>query len=116
MSTPTSPAPEYGTPNPVTATPDPGVAAAPEPGVASAPDPGPRPGSLRRSDHRLVAGVCGGIAEYLRVDPTLVRLVVTLLTLFGGSGVLVYAVGWLVMPDARGDVVAQRLVERVRKR
>ena len=52
-----------------------------------------------RRDHKL-AGVCGGIAEYLGWDPTLVRVLWILLTLAGGSGVLIYLILWLVMPEA----------------
>ncbi|WP_266181694.1 PspC domain-containing protein [Dyella humicola] len=52
-----------------------------------------------RSD-RKIAGVCGGIAEHFGWDPTLVRLGWVLLTLMGGSGVLIYLILWLVMPEA----------------
>ncbi|WP_243043101.1 PspC domain-containing protein [Dyella sedimenti] len=48
---------------------------------------------------RKLAGVCGGIAEYLGWDPTLVRLLWVVLTLLGGSGVVAYIVLWIVMPD-----------------
>jgi len=44
-------------------------------------------------------GVCGGIAEYLNVDPTIVRLVWVLLALTYGSGILLYIVAALVMPN-----------------
>ena len=53
-------------------------------------------GMLRRSDDdRVVAGVCGGIAEALGVDPNFVRLVFTLLALAGGAGIVLYAAVWL---------------------
>ncbi|MGC1549194.1 MAG: PspC domain-containing protein [Rhodanobacter sp.] len=52
-----------------------------------------------RSD-RTLAGVCGGIAEYLGWDPTLVRVGWIILTLLGGSGILIYLIMWLVMPEA----------------
>jgi signal transduction histidine kinase len=53
---------------------------------------------LRRSDDdRVVAGVCAGIAEQLGVDPTLVRLIFTLLALAGGAGIVLYAAAWLTM-------------------
>jgi len=56
---------------------------------------------LQRSRRdRKLAGVCGGIAEYLGWDPTLVRVLWILLTLAGGSGVLIYLILWLVMPEA----------------
>jgi Putative stress-responsive transcriptional regulator len=52
-----------------------------------------------RSDRRL-AGVCAGIAEYFGWDPTLVRVGWIVLTLLGGSGILLYLIMWLVMPEA----------------
>lgn len=53
----------------------------------------------RSSTDRKIAGVCGGIAEYLGWDPTLVRLLWIVLTLAGGSGILIYLILWVVMPD-----------------
>jgi phage shock protein C len=53
----------------------------------------------RSSTDRKLAGVCGGIAQYLGWDPTLVRLLWILLTLAGGSGILIYLILWVVMPD-----------------
>ncbi|PWK89925.1 PspC domain-containing protein [Fulvimonas soli] len=50
--------------------------------------------------NRTLAGVCGGIAEYCGWDPTLVRVGWIILTLLGGSGILLYLILWLVMPDA----------------
>jgi len=52
-----------------------------------------------RNDRRL-AGVCGGIAEYFGWDSTLVRVAWILLTLLGGSGILLYLIFWVVMPEA----------------
>jgi signal transduction histidine kinase len=49
------------------------------------------------SERRVLAGVCAGIAEALDVDPTLVRLVFTLLALAGGAGILLYVALWLYM-------------------
>lgn len=55
---------------------------------------------LQRSHrHRSLAGVCGGIADYFGWDPTMVRVAWIVLTLLGGSGILLYLVMWLVMPD-----------------
>ncbi|WP_267224299.1 PspC domain-containing protein [Dyella silvae] len=48
---------------------------------------------------RKIAGVCGGIAEYLGWDPTLVRILWVVLTLLGGSGIVAYLVLWLLMPE-----------------
>lgn len=54
----------------------------------------------RSRQNRTLAGVCGGIAEYLGWDPTLVRVAWIVFVLLGGSGVLAYLILWLVMPDS----------------
>jgi phage shock protein C len=54
----------------------------------------------RSRNDRKLAGVCGGIAEYYGWDPTLVRVAWVVLTLLGGSGILIYLVMWLVMPES----------------
>ncbi|MBQ1551984.1 MAG: PspC domain-containing protein [Clostridia bacterium] len=46
-----------------------------------------------------IAGVCGGIANFLNVDPTLIRLIWVALVLFGGSGLLAYLICALVIPE-----------------
>lgn len=53
----------------------------------------------RSSSQKMIAGVCGGIAEYLGWDVTIVRLLWIVLTLAGGSGILIYLILWLVMPQ-----------------
>jgi phage shock protein PspC (stress-responsive transcriptional regulator) len=55
---------------------------------------------MRSRVNRTLAGVCGGIAEYLGLDPTAVRVAYVLLTVFTYfSGVLVYIILWLIMPE-----------------
>ena len=46
-----------------------------------------------------ICGVCGGFAEFFGIDATILRLLVVLFTLAGGSGVLFYIVAALIMPD-----------------
>jgi phage shock protein C len=59
------------------------------------------PRKLYRSrTQRMVAGVCGGLAEYFNVDTTVIRVLFLVLTLFGGSGLVVYVVMWILVPDA----------------
>jgi len=48
---------------------------------------------------RKICGVCGGIAEYLNVDPTVVRIATVILTLCGSIGLWVYIVAALIMPE-----------------
>ncbi len=52
----------------------------------------------RSGKEKIIAGVCGGIAEYLGIDPTIVRLVWILFSLVGGAGILFYLIAWLVIP------------------
>lgn len=53
----------------------------------------------RSNTDKMIAGVCGGLARYLGIDPTLIRLVFALLVFFGvGSGLLVYVILMIVMP------------------
>ena len=55
----------------------------------------------RSHSDRMIAGVCGGLGEYLNIDPTLIRLALALLTILGGgSGILIYFIAWLVIPEA----------------
>ena len=66
--------------------------------------------TLRRSDDdRVVAGVCAGIAKAIGVDPTLVRLVFTLLALAGGAGLVLYGAAWLYM-SGKGVLAAIAVV------
>ena len=54
---------------------------------------------LRRSNDKMIAGVCAGLAHYFDLDPTVIRIVYVLLSIFTAfAGVLVYLIFWLVMP------------------
>ncbi|MBO7454809.1 MAG: PspC domain-containing protein [Paludibacteraceae bacterium] len=59
------------------------------------------PKKLTRSANKMLAGVCGGIAEYFDVDPTLIRVVYVLLSLFTAAfpGLLVYIILLILMPQ-----------------
>jgi signal transduction histidine kinase len=57
----------------------------------------------RRKEGSALAGVCSGVAATLDVDVTLVRLVFALLALAGGSGIVLYGAGWVLLPDEDGD-------------
>ena len=52
---------------------------------------------------RVLAGVCGGIAEFFGIDPTLVRLAWAVMIFFGGSGLLLYIICALIIPNDTGD-------------
>lgn len=72
--------------------------------------PAPTPGWSRRfsrsSRDRKIAGVAGGLGRALGVDPVLIRVGFAVLTIFGGSGVALYALGWLLLPSDRDEVSA----------
>lgn len=52
----------------------------------------------RSRSERKIAGVCGGLAAYFRVDPFLIRLIFILFFLAGGAALLVYVIMWLLVP------------------
>jgi len=47
---------------------------------------------------KMLAGVCGGLAEYFAIDPVIIRLIFVLAVIFGGSGILAYIILWIVIP------------------
>jgi phage shock protein C len=72
----------------------------------STPPPPPTDGnqttsrSLHRPTHnRMIAGVAAGLADYLSVDVTIVRITIAVLAVFGGAGIALYIAGWLLMPN-----------------
>jgi phage shock protein C len=64
---------------------------------------------MRSRTEVIIAGVCGGLAEYFGLDPVIVRLIFVLVTLTTGIGFIVYPVLWLVMPKAGARVPATPL-------
>lgn len=86
------------------------------------PDTGPRVtrdelrhvSRIRRTVHqdRKVAGVAGGLARYLDVDPVLLRVGFVVLAFFGGAGLLLYGALWLLLPEEGSDRAALNLDER----
>ena len=60
---------------------------------------------LYKSNNKKICGVCAGVAEYFKIDPTIVRLIWAAVTLAGGSGIIIYIVAALVMDDNPVDVV-----------
>ena len=53
----------------------------------------------RSKSDRKIAGVCGGVAEYLNIDPTIVRLIWAVLVFAFGTGILAYIVAAIIMPE-----------------
>ncbi|MCQ2272348.1 MAG: PspC domain-containing protein [Bacteroidales bacterium] len=54
----------------------------------------------RSRTDRKIAGVCGGLAQYLNIDPTLVRIIFLILLLIIGGGLLIYLIIWICAPEA----------------
>ena len=54
----------------------------------------------KSNTNKVICGVCGGIAEYFNWDPTVVRIIWALFTLAGGSGIVLYIICAIVMPNA----------------
>ncbi len=52
----------------------------------------------RSRTNSMIAGVCGGLGEYLNIDPTILRVVAVLLIFADGIGLLAYLIGWVVIP------------------
>ena len=89
----------------------------PPPPEPDRPGPGPATGGgrvLRRSQHdRMLAGVCGGLGNYLGVDPVLLRIAFVVLALANGIGLIAYAVAWIVIPEEQaGQPVPPGPVDR----
>lgn len=79
-----------------------------------APPQGP-PRRLTRSGHdRMVAGVCGGLADFTGIDPVVFRVVFAVAAVMGGAGIAAYVLAWLIIPaapgapSALGDLLGER--------
>ena len=73
---------------------------------------------LRRSaDDRLIAGIAGGLGDFFRIDPVIVRVGFIVLALFGGVGPVLYLVSWLIVPlGDSGSILANALRSGARRR
>ena len=59
---------------------------------------------LYKSNNRILCGVCAGIADFFGIDPTIVRLLLVVLVIAGfGTGIIIYIVGAVIMPERRLD-------------
>lgn len=56
---------------------------------------------LCKSNDRVICGVCGGVAKYFNIDPTIIRLIMVIITIFGiGTGIILYILAALIMPSS----------------
>ncbi len=62
-----------------------------------------RAGLQRSSDDKMIAGVCGGLAQWLGWDPTLVRVLFVAISIFSAAfpGILIYVILWILMPERK---------------
>lgn len=67
---------------------------------------------LRKSNDRKLCGVCGGIAEYFGIDPTLVRLVFVIMLFVSGIGVLPYIIAAVIMDEPEGYIENRRYIDQ----
>ena len=58
----------------------------------------------RNTNDKMIAGVCSGLAEYINIDPTIVRLIWALVAL-SGAGVVAYLVAAIIIPEKPSDVI-----------
>ncbi len=54
----------------------------------------------KSSTERMICGVCGGIAEYIGTDPTVIRILWVIFSMMGGSGVLAYIIAAVIIPES----------------
>jgi phage shock protein C len=72
-----------------------------------------QPRLMRSESEKMIAGVCGGLAQYLGVDPVLVRLAFLLLIPAGGVGLPLYFILMIIMPsEANADLTQSEIVEK----
>ena len=71
----------------------------------------------RRAADRVIGGVASGIGDYLNVDPVLVRAAFAGLLIFGGAGLVLYVVAWLLIPaQGETDSIAEAAIRRLARR
>ena len=58
----------------------------------------------RNTDNKMIAGVCSGLAEYINIDPTIVRLIWALIAL-SGAGLVAYLVAAIIIPEKPSDII-----------
>ena len=69
---------------------------------------------LRRTNNgKVIAGVCSGVGDYVGIDPNILRIGLGIATLFGGLGIGIYAVAWVLIPEEhRSASIVQDLIDK----
>ena len=58
----------------------------------------------RNTENKMIAGVCSGLAEYINIDPTIVRLIWALIGL-SGAGIIAYLIAAIIIPEKPSDII-----------
>ena len=58
--------------------------------------------NIYRTNNRVIAGVCGGLAEYFHIDPTIIRIITFILIFIYGLSIWIYIILWIIMPSRYG--------------
>ena len=58
---------------------------------------------LKKSNNKIICGVCGGVASYFNIDATIVRILLVILSCIWGSGIIIYIAAALIMPPAETE-------------
>lgn len=66
----------------------------------------------KSNKNRMIFGVCGGIAEYFKVDPSLIRILWVLFGCLGGSGILAYIIIAIILPDSDKIEIKAEKIEK----
>jgi len=77
-----------------------------------APPPGSPRRLVRRTDDRVIAGVASGLADYLNIDPVIIRVLFVVLAFAGGGGILAYVALWILTPEADGPAPIRDIDDR----
>ncbi|TDB74069.1 PspC domain-containing protein [Actinomadura sp. KC216] len=69
---------------------------------------------LRRTrDDRILAGVCSGAARFLGVDANIIRVALAVFTVFGGTGIALYVIGWVLIPEEGAEkTIAEDMINK----
>ncbi len=59
----------------------------------------------RSNTNKQIAGVCGGFGRYLNIDPTIIRVLWAILAFFYGSGILIYLICAMVIPEGDDNII-----------
>ena len=66
----------------------------------------------RSRQNRILAGVCGGIADYFKIDPLIIRLFFVFIFFLNGAGILAYIIGWIIIPERPYDYNGEQYNEK----